>query len=154
MNIINIIKLEKPIDRVRIIIDSKRLSVSAFEKVIGMSNNSIQQALKRGANLKDETLNNILNAYPEISAQWLLTGKGSMNTSDSISSEPKTHESKGKYISKETIEILDKLSKSDIIKYMELKQKDFEKYSEFQLYKKLLTKDDVIAELIEKLRER
>lgn len=69
---------EKPIARIRKIIWDKKLSVSAFEKRIGMSNNSIQVALKRNANLKDETLNHVLAAFPDISAEWLLTGKGHM----------------------------------------------------------------------------
>ncbi|UMY66763.1 MULTISPECIES: helix-turn-helix transcriptional regulator [unclassified Flavobacterium] len=71
-------EVEKPIARIRQIIKDKNLSVSAFEKKIGMSNNSIQVALKRNANVKDETLNHILAAFPEISAEWLLTGKGTM----------------------------------------------------------------------------
>ncbi|HLN94231.1 MAG TPA: helix-turn-helix transcriptional regulator [Flavobacterium sp.] len=71
-------EVEKPIARIRQIIKDKNLSVSAFEKKIGMSNNSIQVALKRNANVKDETLNHILAAFPEISAEWLLTGKGNM----------------------------------------------------------------------------
>ena len=68
----------KPINRVKEIIEHKRLSVSAFEKETGMSNNSIQIALKRATNLKDATLNSILNTFPEISPEWLLTGKGTM----------------------------------------------------------------------------
>ncbi|NMH29611.1 helix-turn-helix transcriptional regulator [Flavobacterium silvaticum] len=68
----------KPIQRVRNIISHLGISVSAFEKATGMSNNSIQTALKRNSNLKDDTLNSILKAYPDISAEWLLTGNGSM----------------------------------------------------------------------------
>jgi len=71
-------EVEKPIERIRKIIKDKNLSVSAFEKKIGMSNNSIQVALKRNANLKDDTLNHVLAAFPDISAEWLLTGKGEM----------------------------------------------------------------------------
>lgn len=87
----------KPIERVKILIDEKRLSISAFEKAIGMSNNSIQTAIKRQSNLKDDTLNSILNTYTDISAEWLLTGKGEMlkknkeyenNQKTSIVSEP------------------------------------------------------------------
>ncbi len=72
---------EKPIERVRRIIANQGLSVASFEKMIGMSNNSIQAALKRKTSLKDETLNNILSAFPDISAEWLLTGNGDMKKS-------------------------------------------------------------------------
>lgn len=68
----------KPIERVKNIIEYNKLSISAFEKKTGMSNNSIQTAIKRTSNLKDDTLNSILNAFQDISAEWLLTGKGEM----------------------------------------------------------------------------
>ncbi|WP_271765960.1 hypothetical protein [Aquimarina algiphila] len=68
----------KPINRVEQIIKHKNLSISGFEKTTGLSNNSIQTAIKRNSNLKDETLNTILSTFPEISAEWLLTGNGIM----------------------------------------------------------------------------
>jgi hypothetical protein len=85
----------KPIERVKELINYLDISISAFEKATGMSNNSIQTAIKRVSNLKDDTLNSILNKYPEVSAEWLLTGKGSM-LSKGISSghtltEPGSH---------------------------------------------------------------
>ncbi|MFY7666142.1 hypothetical protein [Flavobacterium sp.] len=73
---------EKPIQRIKKIIEAYRLSVSAFEKRCNMSNNSIQVAIKRNANVKDETLINILEAFPDISPSWLLTGNGAMYKSD------------------------------------------------------------------------
>lgn len=68
----------KPIERVKIIIHHYGLSISAFEKKTGLSNNSIQTAIKRNSNLKDETLNTILKKFPQIDPTWLLTGQGSM----------------------------------------------------------------------------
>lgn len=68
----------KPINRVKEIIEKYSLNVSSFEKEVKLSNNSIQTALKRESNLKDETLNSILKRFPEISAEWLLTGNGEM----------------------------------------------------------------------------
>lgn len=66
----------KPIERVLEIIKYEGISISAFEKSVNLSNNSIQTAIKRKSNLKDETLNSILNSYPNIDPEWLLTGKG------------------------------------------------------------------------------
>jgi len=68
----------KPIERVELIIKQEGLPVSVFEKKIGMSNNSIQMAIKRKAKLKDETLNSILKSFPRINPEWLLTGDGPM----------------------------------------------------------------------------
>ncbi|MFW2137141.1 S24 family peptidase [Chryseobacterium sp. TY4] len=67
---------QKPIERVSVIISEERLSISAFEKACGLSNNSIQTAIKRQANLKDETLNTILNTFPRYNPTWVLMGKG------------------------------------------------------------------------------
>lgn len=66
----------KPIERVQEIITNERLAISAFEKACGLSNNSIQTAIKRKSNLKDETLNSILSAFPKYNPTWILTGKG------------------------------------------------------------------------------
>lgn len=74
----------KPIERVKNLIEFKGLSISGFEKATGMSNNSIQTAIKRNSNLKDDTLNSILIRFPDISAEWLLTGNGSMLRVDNI----------------------------------------------------------------------
>lgn len=68
----------KPIERVKKIIEYKGLSISAFERMTNMSNNSIQTAIKRNSNLKDDTLNSILRCFPDISPEWLLTGNGEM----------------------------------------------------------------------------
>lgn len=68
----------KTIERVEVLIKSLNISISKFEKLTNMSNNSIQTAIKRNSNLKDETLNSILTAYPQINPTWLLTGVGSM----------------------------------------------------------------------------
>lgn len=75
---------KKPIDRVADIIHDKRLPVSTFENQCGLSNSTIRIAISRRTNLKDETLNSILNAFPEIDARWLLTGVGSMYQNDQL----------------------------------------------------------------------
>lgn len=145
--------MEKPIDRVRELIQAKQLSVSAFEKAIGMSNNSIQQALKRNANLKDETLNNILKAFPDVSPGWILTGNGGM-FHDSTKDGLENILGYADILTKEKMKVLDLLDKRDIVKYLQLKQTEFDKVEEFQLYKRLLIKDDVIAELIKRLQQK
>ncbi len=75
----------KPIRRVKKIISYLGISISAFEKSVGLSNNSIQTAIKRNSNLKDETLNSILSKYTEVSPEWLLTGEGEMLKKGAVS---------------------------------------------------------------------
>lgn len=75
------------IERIKQYIDHKGISVSAFERSIGMSNASFGKSLKNGGAIGSDKLENILNTYPDISPTWLLTGEGEMivdlNGSDS-----------------------------------------------------------------------
>ncbi|MBC6997413.1 helix-turn-helix transcriptional regulator [Cytophaga sp. FL35] len=68
----------KPIKRVELIIQYFKTNISAFEKRCDLSNNSIGAALRRNTSLKDDTLNKILDSYPQINPIWLLTGNGDM----------------------------------------------------------------------------
>ena len=69
----------KPVERVKKLIEHYHDGVvSRFEKRIGLSNNSIQTAIKKNANLKDVTLNAILDNYPDVNPLWLLRGQEEM----------------------------------------------------------------------------
>lgn len=56
----------------------KKISISAFERSIGMANSSFGKSLKRGGAIGTDKLENILSTYPEINPVWILTGKGPM----------------------------------------------------------------------------
>lgn len=64
-------------DRIQQLIDFKRLSVLAFEKSVGLSNGY----LRNTANISAENCAKILSTYPDVSAEWLLTGEGEMQKS-------------------------------------------------------------------------
>lgn len=66
------------LERLKQFIDSKGISVAAFEKSIGMSNASFGKSLRNNGAIGTDKLENILIAYPEISPDWLLTGRGDM----------------------------------------------------------------------------
>ena len=66
------------LDRIKQFIDSKGIAVSAFEKSIGMSNDSFGKSLKSGGAIGTDKLENILSVYPNLSPNWLLTGEGAM----------------------------------------------------------------------------
>jgi len=68
--------------RIKSIIDHYDISVRSFEKSIGASNNSIQTTIKRNADIKSATINKILQVYPDINPDWLLTGTGDMLKSE------------------------------------------------------------------------
>lgn len=66
------------LERLKEYIDSKGISVSAFEKSIGMSNASFGKSLKNKGAIGTDKLENILIVYPDLSPDWLLTGRGDM----------------------------------------------------------------------------
>lgn len=66
------------LERLKEYIDSKGISVSAFEKSIGMSNASFGKSLKNKGAIGTDKLENILTVYPDLSPDWLLTGRGEM----------------------------------------------------------------------------
>jgi DNA transposition AAA+ family ATPase len=61
------------LERIKDFIDTKGISVSAFERSIGMSNASFGKSLKNGGAIGTDKLENILNTYPEINPNWLIT---------------------------------------------------------------------------------
>lgn len=75
------------LDRIKQYLDAKGISVSAFERSIGMSNASFGKSLKNGGAIGTDKLENILTVYPDISVDWLFSGKGSMFKKESNTPE-------------------------------------------------------------------
>lgn len=66
------------IQRLKEYIDFKGISISMFERNIGMSNASFGKSLKSGGSIGCDKLENILRVYTDINEIWLLYGSGSM----------------------------------------------------------------------------
>lgn len=66
------------LDRIKLYIDTKGISIAAFEKSVGMSNASFSKSLKNNGAIGTDKLENILRIYSDISPEWLLTGQGDM----------------------------------------------------------------------------
>ena len=65
--------------RLKEYIDAKGVSISAFEKSIGMSNASFGKSLKNGGKgIGSDNLEKILKIYEDLNPVWLLTGVGEM----------------------------------------------------------------------------
>nr|WP_314289618.1 S24 family peptidase [uncultured Capnocytophaga sp.] len=62
-------------ERIKRFIESEHISISAFEKAIDVSNGYINSISK---NIGVEKLNVILEKYPKLNIEWLITGKGEM----------------------------------------------------------------------------
>ena len=54
------------------------LNIRAFENSIEASNGVIRRFIEEETSIKSETIIRILTVYPDLSAEWLLRGKGEM----------------------------------------------------------------------------
>ena len=68
--------------RIREIILSAGITDSAFAKRIGVTQSVIASMLQRGTEPSAKVLTSILLTYEDISAEWLLRGKGQMLLSE------------------------------------------------------------------------
>ena len=59
------------------------LNIRAFENSIEASNGVIRRFIEEETSIKSETIIRILTVYPDLSAEWLLRGKGEMLLSSS-----------------------------------------------------------------------
>lgn len=66
------------LERIKQYIDSKGITVAAFERSVGFSNASFAKSLKNGRAIGTDKLEKILSVYPDISPMWLLKGEGNM----------------------------------------------------------------------------
>lgn len=66
--------------RIREIILSAGITDSAFAKRIGVTQSVIASMFQRGTEPSAKVLTSILLTYEDISAEWLLRGKGQMLT--------------------------------------------------------------------------
>lgn len=73
-----LVEKKKPIDRISELIDYLDIPIARFESESGLSNNSINMAIKRRTNVQAETLNKIIESFPMVNAEWLYSGKGDM----------------------------------------------------------------------------
>lgn len=65
-------------DRIKQYLDYKGISVSSFEKSLGMANASFGKTLKNNGSIGIDKLEKILKVYPDINPLWLVVGDGQM----------------------------------------------------------------------------
>ncbi len=71
-------------DRLISFLKEKKISQSAFERAVGLSNGYVNNISK---GIGAEKLQKIIGTYPELSQGWLLTGSGEMLIADTGSNE-------------------------------------------------------------------
>jgi len=75
------------VDRIKLLIEDKELSPSAFADAIDIQRSSISHILSGRNNPSLDIVQKILNKYPNINSAWLLTGRGKMKQLDLFESE-------------------------------------------------------------------
>lgn len=65
-------------ERIRQIAEYYGISIRQFEQKISVSDGLIHKALARKSGLKQDTLAKILDIFPQINPDWLISGKGEM----------------------------------------------------------------------------
>lgn len=96
-------------ERLKLVLESKKLSIRSFSRTIHCADTTIGAILHEKAEPNFSTLYSILEAYPEISPKWLLTGEGEMYASDDSNDEKLYEEFYANYVKEITRIILKKL---------------------------------------------
>lgn len=90
--------MELPINQ-RIIefLENKQISVNAISKEICVAQSTLNTQLKGQAALSTRIVEKILVAYPDLSAEWLMRGKGDMFLQEGTKESDGTDVWKAKY---------------------------------------------------------
>jgi len=70
--------MENILDRLSIFMIAKELNNNKITNQANLSNGLLGNAFKVGKGLNSDSIEKILTAYPELNAEWFLTGKGEM----------------------------------------------------------------------------
>jgi hypothetical protein len=77
----------KPIERMAVYIQFKKISPHAFEKKIELSNGYFSKQLKHLGSVGSDILIRIHHTYSDINVLWILTGEGQMLKEDDLHCE-------------------------------------------------------------------
>jgi hypothetical protein len=77
----------KPIERIAVYIQFKKISPHAFEKNIELSNGYFSKQLKHLGSVGSDILIRIHHTYSDINILWILTGEGQMLKEEVINNE-------------------------------------------------------------------
>lgn len=72
------------LQRIQRIADNEGIKITALEKIIGASKGVLSRAISNGTDIQTKWIQLIVENYPHYSADWLLTGRGSMLKTDTM----------------------------------------------------------------------
>ena len=64
--------------RIKAYIDDNRISLNALAKTLNMNQSTVLRQVKGEQTLSSTLVENFLKAYPDVSAEWLMRGVGTM----------------------------------------------------------------------------
>lgn len=79
--------MESITQRIKQVSDILEIKVSDLEKQIGASKGVLSRAISQNTDIHSKWLGVIVENYPQISAEWLLTGNGQMLKNQVLKSE-------------------------------------------------------------------
>ena len=77
--------MAKILDNIRKLAEKEGITIGAIERKIGASKGVLSRAMTNGTDIQAKWITAIVENYPYVSADWLLTGKGEMLTSSESS---------------------------------------------------------------------
>ena len=77
--------MAKILDNIRKLAEKEGITIGAIERKIGASKGVLSRAMTNGTDIQAKWITAIVENYPYVSADWLLTGKGEMITSSESS---------------------------------------------------------------------
>lgn len=83
---------ENTAHRIQRYIDYKKMSNRAFELKAGLSNGYIQTMIKQKGNIGIKTISKIIEAFPDINLNFLITGKGEVVIEEEKITEKKDYQ--------------------------------------------------------------
>lgn len=66
------------LERIATFAQTEGITIGSIEKVIGASKGVLSRALAQGTDIQSKWLGRIVENYPDLNSEWLLTGEGDM----------------------------------------------------------------------------
>ena len=66
------------LSRIQELASNEKITIGALERRIGASKGVLSRAINNSTDIQSKWIQNIVENYPQYSAQWLLTGEGPM----------------------------------------------------------------------------
>ena len=89
--------MEMILDRIEQFAEKQGIKIGALEKKIGASKGVLSRAIAQKSDIQSKWLSKLVENFPQINANWLLTGEGSMYRDTTVMNGP-TPPNHDKYI--------------------------------------------------------